>query len=78
MFKYLLVDHAVPAMCRPCRGLKGGLAIRERTNHPRTPPDLAQDALERVVGTNASEFDRDRSSSPLLDTRLGPSCPADF
>lgn len=28
------------------------LPIRECTDHPRAPPDLAQDALERVVGSD--------------------------
>src|SRR5260221_1558348 len=30
-----------------------GLTVRERAHDTRAPPDLAQDALERVVGANA-------------------------
>jgi hypothetical protein len=54
MFKYLLVDQAVPAMCRSLA------AARLRAdcpsgNAPTTRArrlSLAQDALEGVIGTN--------------------------
>src|SRR5262245_47819772 len=54
MLRYLLVDHAVPAMwAPPCGGeVERGLTVRERAHDTRAPPDLAQDALERVVGAN--------------------------
>src|SRR5262245_24607821 len=45
MLRYLLVDHAVPAMSRSLAA-----TVRERAHDTRAPPDLAQDALERVVG----------------------------
>src|SRR5262249_38310344 len=55
MFRYLLVDHAVPAMWRSLAAARlsaGGLTVRERAHDVRAPPDLAQDELERVVGAN--------------------------
>jgi hypothetical protein len=33
--------------------VEGRLPIREGTDHAGAPPDLAQDALERVVGADA-------------------------
>jgi hypothetical protein len=55
MFKYRLVDHAVPAMSQPRRGqVEGGLAIRECTDHARASPDLAQESFEWIVGAHAS------------------------
>src|SRR5215831_13975576 len=50
--RYLLVDHAVPAMWRSLAEVERGLTVRERARHARAPPDLAQDALEGVVGAN--------------------------
>src|SRR5262249_22799038 len=42
--------------CRRCgaalRRRERGLTVRERAHDTRAPPDLAQDALERVVGAN--------------------------
>jgi hypothetical protein len=49
MLRYLFVDHAVPAMWRR---LAAARSVRERAHDTRAPPDLAQDALERVVGAN--------------------------
>src|SRR5262249_50839253 len=41
------------AVAQPCGGkVERGLTVRERAHHTRAPPDLAQDALERVVGAN--------------------------
>jgi hypothetical protein len=38
-------------VAQPCGGeVERGLTVRERTHDTRAPPDLAQDALERVVG----------------------------
>src|SRR5438128_1848448 len=38
---------------QPGRGkIEGGLTIRECADHARPPSDLAQDALERIVGAN--------------------------
>src|SRR5262249_14488288 len=48
MFRYRLVDHAVRAMWRSLAAAR----LRERAHDTRAPPDLAQDALERVVGAN--------------------------
>ena len=40
-------------MAQPCGGkVECGLTVRERAHHTRAPPDLAQDALEGVVGAN--------------------------
>ena len=50
MFRYLLVDHAVPAMCR---SLAAARLFGERAHDARTPTDFAQDALERIVGADA-------------------------
>src|SRR5262249_19624547 len=51
MFRYRLVDHAVPAMWG--RGeVQGGSAVGERPDHTRASPDFAQDTLERIVGAN--------------------------
>ena len=37
-------------MAQPCRGqVQGGLPVRKCTDDARAPPDLAQNALERVV-----------------------------
>jgi len=37
-------------VAQPCGGkVELGLTIKERAHHTRAPPDLAQDALERVV-----------------------------
>ena len=46
MLKYRLVDQAVPAMWRTA---EAGLAVRKCTDDARAPPDLARDALARVV-----------------------------
>jgi hypothetical protein len=54
MFRYRLVDHAVPAMWRSLA------AARFRADCPSPeapttrvrPPDLAQDVLERVIGAD--------------------------
>ena len=46
MFKYRLVDQAVPAMWRTAR-LRADWP--SGTDDARAPPDLAQDALARVV-----------------------------
>src|SRR5262245_11270120 len=38
-------------VAQPCGGeVERGLTVRERAHDTRAPPDLAQDALERVVG----------------------------
>ena len=40
-------------VAQPCGGeVKRGLTVRERAHDTRAPPNLAQDALERVVGAN--------------------------
>src|SRR5215472_10238424 len=40
-------------VAQPCGGeVERGLTVRERAHDTRAPPDLAQDALERVVGAN--------------------------
>ena len=40
-------------MTQPGRGeVECRLTIGKRANHARASPDLAQDALERIVGTN--------------------------
>jgi hypothetical protein len=51
MFRYLLVDHAVPAMWRSLAAarLRGRLAIWERADDAGAPLDLAKDAFKRVV-----------------------------
>jgi hypothetical protein len=37
-------------VAQPCGGeVERGLTVRERAHDTRAPPDLAQDALERVV-----------------------------
>ena len=37
-------------VAQPCRGqVEGGLPVRECTDDARAPPDVAQDALERVL-----------------------------
>jgi hypothetical protein len=48
MLKYRLADQAVPAMVAHGQ-VEGGLAVRKCTDDARAPPDLAQDALARVV-----------------------------
>src|SRR5262249_37468648 len=56
MFRYLLVDHAVPAMCRSLAAARlsaDRLPVGERAHDARAPSDLAQDALERIVGADA-------------------------
>src|SRR5215813_7622743 len=52
MLRYLLVDHAVPAMWRSLAEVERGLTVRECAHDAGAPPDLTQDALERVVGAN--------------------------
>ncbi len=51
MFKYLFVDHEVPAMWpQPGRGeVESGCAY-----DARAPSDLAQDPLEQIISANAS------------------------
>src|SRR5262245_43471377 len=40
-------------VAQPCGGeVERGLTVRERAHDTRAPPDLAQDALERVVAAN--------------------------
>jgi hypothetical protein len=40
-------------VAQPCGGeVERGLTVRERAHDTRAPPDLVQDALERVVGAN--------------------------
>src|SRR5262249_18866806 len=50
MLRYLFVDHAVPAMWRSLAAAR--LSVRKRAHDTGAPPDLAQDALDRVVGAN--------------------------
>ena len=56
MFKYRLVDHAVPAMCREPGGgkVERRLPVRKRANDPGASPDLAEDALEWIVGSETA------------------------
>jgi hypothetical protein len=55
MFKYRLVGQAVLAMCAQAHSsrVEGRLAVRESANHPSAPLDLAQDALQVVIGVEA-------------------------
>src|SRR5215831_7291431 len=42
-------------VAQPCGGeIERGLTVRERAHDTRAPPDLAQDALERVVGAKSA------------------------
>jgi hypothetical protein len=53
MFRYLCRPRRAGDVTQPCGGeVERGLTVRERAHDTRAPPDLAQDALERVVGAN--------------------------
>src|SRR5260221_13819165 len=54
MLRYLLVDHAVPAMWRSLAAarLSADWPSGNAAHDAGAPPDLTQDALERVVGAN--------------------------
>src|SRR5262249_53534204 len=48
-----LASRRAGDVAQPCGGkVERGLTVRERAHHTRAPPDLAQDALEGVVGAN--------------------------
>jgi hypothetical protein len=51
MFKYLLVDHAVPAMCRNLAAarLRVDWPSGNAPTHAGATPDLAQDALSGLL-----------------------------
>src|SRR5262245_66257712 len=60
-------------VAQPCGGeVERGLTVRERAHDTRAPPDLAQDALERVVGANPPPVPtlRDRAQTSIF----GPEC----
>ena len=75
MFRYLLVDHAVPAMWRSLAAarLRGRLAIWERADDAGAPLDLAKDAFKRVVRayTPPMLLWKSGNGERLLDRRFG-------
>src|SRR5262245_1834920 len=68
MFRYLLVDHAVPAMCR---SLAAARLFGERAHDARTPTDFAQDAPSGLLVRM-----RRQCSSGKASRRASPRPPA--